>query len=204
MAATQLAPGADVLAEAVRGLLEVSVLTTAPEAALRDAAETIRTVTAALSGQTRQDPWLPDRSHPRPSPYNAVLGVGNPLAPPAVLHRGPDGVHGSVRYGTAYEGAPGLVHGGILAMVMDQVLGEAAIAAGVPGMTVGLTLRYARPTPIRAELGLAGRVESVDGRKVTLAGEITLDGQPTCTATATFFQLSADQARELFPHLSRA
>ena len=50
--------------------------------------------------------------------------------------------------GAAYEGPPGLVHGGVAALVLDQMLGEAAGAGGKPGMTGTLTLRYRRGTPL--------------------------------------------------------
>ena len=50
--------------------------------------------------------------------------------------------------GAAYEGPPGLVHGGVLALVLDQMLGEAAGAGGKPGMTGTLTLRYRQGTPL--------------------------------------------------------
>lgn len=46
--------------------------------------------------------------------------------------------------GATYEGPPGFVHGGVCALILDQVMGEAAAAAGYPGMTAGLTLRFHR------------------------------------------------------------
>ena len=50
--------------------------------------------------------------------------------------------------GAAYEGPPGLVHGGVSAMILDQILGEAAGAGGKPGMTGTLTLTYRQGTPL--------------------------------------------------------
>ena len=44
---------------------------------------------------------------------------------------------------------PGLVHGGVSALILDQLLGEAAGAGGKPGMTGTLTLRYRRAHPAR-------------------------------------------------------
>jgi hypothetical protein len=40
------------------------------------------------------------------------------------------------------------VHGGVSAMILDQMLGEAAGAGGKPGMTGTLTLRYRQATPL--------------------------------------------------------
>jgi acyl-coenzyme A thioesterase PaaI-like protein len=201
---TVLTDSADVLADAVRGLLEVAVRTQVGRDDVLAAADAVEGVTALLSRDLRHGPWTPDRTDPRPSPYNAVIGTGNPLAAPLVLTaREPAGVRGHVRFGTAYEGAPGLVHGGVLSMVMDQVFGEAAIAAGVGGMTVGLEVRYAAPTPIDCVLEVDGRVVDAGERKVRLEGSIRVGGTTTVTATATFFRITAEHAQKLFPHLVR-
>lgn len=201
---TVLTESADVLADAVRRLLEVAVRTQVGSDDVLAAADAVEGVTALLSRDLRDGPWTPDRRDPRPSPYNAVIGTGNPLAAPLVLtSRTPDGVQGQVRFGTAYEGAPGLVHGGVLSMVMDQVLGEAAIAAGVGGMTVGLEVSYRAPTPIHADLVVDGRVVEAGERKVRLEGSIATGGTTTVTATATFVRITAEHAQRLFPHLVR-
>ena len=201
---TVLTASADVLADAVRGLLEAVVRTQVGQADVLAAADAVEGVTALLSRDLREGPWTPDRRDPRPSPYNAVIGTGNPFAAPLRLtERSPEGVRGEVRFGTAYEGAPGLVHGGVLSMVMDQVLGEAAIAAGVGGMTVGLEVSYKAPTPIHADLEVDGRVLEAGDRKVRLEGSIRTGGTTTVTATATFFRITAEHAQRLFPHLVR-
>ena len=62
----------------------------------------------------------------------------------------------------AYEGPPGLVHGGVVALLLDQILGGAADHAGVPGMTGTLTVRYRKGTrlgPVR----VTARVDRVEG-----------------------------------------
>ena len=201
---TVLTESADVLADAVRRLLEVAVRTQVGPDDVLAAADAVEGVTALLSRDLRDGPWTPDRRDPRPSPYNAVIGTGNPLAAPLHLTtRTAEGVSGHVRFGTAYEGAPGLVHGGVLSMVMDQVLGEAAIAAGVGGMTVGLEVSYRAPTPIGADLVVDGRVVEAGERKVRLEGSIATGGTTTVTATATFIRITAEHAQRLFPHLVR-
>ena len=73
--------------------------------------------------------------------------------------------------GAAYEGPPGLVHGGVAALVLDQVLGEAAGAGGKPGMTGTLTLRYRRGTPL-GDLHVEAHIDRVDGIKTYAVGHI--------------------------------
>jgi acyl-coenzyme A thioesterase PaaI-like protein len=202
---TQLVQGVDELAEAVRRLVDATVRTTADAATLRELTQTVDRVTETLQRQVRTGRWVPDRSDPQASPYNTVVGSGNPLAAPVVLtRRDTDGVTATVRFALPYEGAPGLVHGGILSLVMDQMFGEAAIAAQVAGMTVGLQLRYAAPTPILTDLVFEAHVESADDRLVQLVGSVQADGVTTVTATATFFRLTEKHAARMFPHLAKA
>ena len=196
---TQLTPGADELAQAVRELTEATVRAQGGD--LAQATALVRQATSQLT-DLREGPWVVGGVGA--SPYNTVVGEGNPLAAPVrFTAKGADGVRAEVRFGTAYEGAPGLVHGGVLAMVMDQVFGEAGIAAQVAGMTIGLEIRYAAPTPVHTDLVLEAHVVAAGDRVVEMAGSVTALGRPTVTATATFFRLTEEHARRIFPHLSR-
>lgn len=200
---TRLAEGADELAQAVRRLIDATVRTTVDPASLRAATAAVEQAAELLEADRRSGPWVPDREDPRHSPYNAVVGTGNPIAAPVVLaRREADGVTATVRFTEAYEGAPGLVHGGVLALVLDQVFGEAAIAARVAGMTVGLQLRYAAPTPVLTDLVFEAHVETADDRLVRLVGSVVADGVTTVTASATFFRLTESHARRIFPHMA--
>src|ERR1019366_6066571 len=70
---------------------------------------------------------------------NPALGSCNPIAPQVEIDVGlADTVRGTVRFGPAHMGPPGLAHGGIIASVLDQVLGIATQVAGHPGMTAEL------------------------------------------------------------------
>ncbi len=201
MTPTELTPGADALAVAVRELLEHAVRSQDVDG-VAAATDLVRRATAEL-GDLREGPWVVGGT--LPSPYNAVVGPGNPIAPPVLLtQQTVEGVRGEVRFGTAYEGAPGLVHGGHLACVMDQVFGEAGIAARVAGMTVGLELRYAAPTPVLTDLLLEAHVVASGDRIVEMAGTITANGKVTVTATATFFRLTEEHARRIFGRMDQS
>jgi acyl-coenzyme A thioesterase PaaI-like protein len=85
-----------------------------------------------------------------------------------------------------YEGPPGMVHGGVLALVLDQIFGEAAAAGGVPGMTGTLKLRYRRPTPLGA-VSASAYVTSSAGIKTIVQGELRgADGEVTVEAEGLF------------------
>lgn len=200
---TALTPQADVLADAVRRLVDVAVRTQVGSGEVLAAAADVEAVTARLGADLRVGPWVVDRDAPMSSPYNTVVGAGNPLAAPAVLRREGRRVVGEVSFGAAYEGAPGLVHGGVLSLVLDQLLGEAAMAADVGGMTVRLDVRYVAPTPLHTELSLAAEVVEVQDRKVRIEGTIAAGGTTTVTVAGTFVRLTEESARALFPQLVR-
>ena len=90
--------------------------------------------------------------------------------------------------GLAYEGPPGLVHGGICALVLDHLLGEAA-SDGLtkPKFTGTITLRYLRGTPlgpVRAE----AFVERIEGVKTYARGYLCDAEGHTVEADGVFIQ----------------
>jgi acyl-coenzyme A thioesterase PaaI-like protein len=105
---------------------------------------------------------------------NAVVGLRNAIAPPVLVERDPSG-NGDVRaeftLGAAYEGPPTLVHGGVCAMILDQLLGEAANAAGKPGFTASLTMTYREPTPL-GKLRAEAWIDRSEGFKTWAKGHI--------------------------------
>lgn len=103
---------------------------------------------------------------------NAVIGIRNALAPPLFTHRDSEGrISADFDLGAAYEGPPGHVHGGVAALILDHVLGEAASPDRQPRFTGTITMRYLRPTklgPLRTE---AIRIRS-EGVKTYCSGHI--------------------------------
>jgi acyl-coenzyme A thioesterase PaaI-like protein len=104
---------------------------------------------------------------------NAVVGLRNAIAPPLVLERDSTGrAWCDFHLGAAYEGPPGLVHGGVSALILDQMLGEAAGAGGRPGMTATLTLSYRRGTPL-GDLRAEAWIERSEGIKTWARGHVS-------------------------------
>jgi hypothetical protein len=63
-------------------------------------------------------------------PTSPVIGFANPVAPPVVVEAAGGELRGSAYFDYQYEGPPTCVHGGVLAMVFDEMLGAANILAG--------------------------------------------------------------------------
>lgn len=168
------------LGDALRELIEASVTTTASAGEVAAAAELVRAATARIDGNPRpaaQLPRLDDPSEGR-RVFNPVTGIAHPLAPPLAVRQEGDGVVAEVTLGLAYEGPPTFVHGGMSALFMDQMLGSAAGAAGLWGMTAHLELDYRGPLPLQTALVLRARVESSEGRKAFITGTIARVSDP--------------------------
>ena len=118
---------------------------------------------------------------------NAVTGLRNPLAVPLKIEWGQD-THVRARFhlNGLYEGPPHTVHGGVIALVLDQLMGEAAAAGGHPGMTGTLKIRYEANTPLGDCSGEAW-TDRVEGVKSFVVGEIrNAAGERTVSAEGIF------------------
>jgi acyl-coenzyme A thioesterase PaaI-like protein len=117
-----------------------------------------------------------------------LTGRSNALAAPLRLEVVGDLTRGRATYGEAYEGPPGLVHGGYVISAFDDLLGVAQSASGVAGLTGTLEVRLRRGTPLHREISYEAGVESVSGRKVVAWGRSTLDGELLAEATGVFIE----------------
>lgn len=139
------------LTEAVRELIDATVRTHADDELIQRARTAIEAVTQSLLSQRTRPPAVTYRSNGRPLPLgNAVVGQCNPIAPPVVVHHDQDGrCWSDFVLGAPYEGPPGLVHGGVSALILDHMLGEAA-SQGLtqPRFTGTITIKYLRGTPL--------------------------------------------------------
>ena len=185
--------------EAVRRAIDLLTATPAPADVLLDVAGLMSGVVSRLEGYgdnrryegTAEASGLGrDRAF---FDWSPLLGASNPLAPPLRLDVEGDVVVGSGSFGAAYEGPPGCVHGGFVAAAFDEVLGLTQSLSGQVGMTGTLTVRYRRPTPLHTELRWEGRLESVNGRKVTTTAVVMAHGELTAEATGLFVTVSPER-----------
>jgi acyl-coenzyme A thioesterase PaaI-like protein len=126
-------------------------------------------------------------------PYSPIVGPLNAIAPPVRLVIDGDRMRGRLVLDAPYAGPPGTVHGGVIALIFDELLGCVNIAHGYGGFTGTLTVRYERKTPIGAPLELESWVDRVEGRKVFTHGTISFDGMVTARAEGVFISASAAQ-----------
>jgi acyl-coenzyme A thioesterase PaaI-like protein len=115
-----------------------------------------------------------------------ISGLSNPLAAPLELWQDGEATRARATYGAAYEGPPGLLHGGVVAGAFDELLAVAQFASGLAGYTGTLTLRMRRPTPLFRPIDYEGGVDRVDGRKIHAWGRSTCDGELLAEAEGIF------------------
>lgn len=188
------------LAAAIRQTIHLMADTDAPESELLAAAEAAEAFADRLGAAPRgRQLWgfaeSSNAGNPRAMFDNSpLIGLANPIAPPLTLTAGDDRVvRGSAVFGTAYEGPPGHLHGGIVAAAFDEVLGMVQTLTGQPGMTGGLTIRYRRPTPLHREVQFEGHVDRIDGRKIFTHGTLCA-GETLCAEAEAVF-ISVDWTR---------
>ena len=88
-----------------------------------------------------------------------------------------------------FNGYPGVVHGGIIAAILDETSGRALLINGDNDalmLTSHLELKYRRPTPTDQPLIAVGWIEKGGTKHAQVAGELRLpDGTVTAQCKAT-------------------
>lgn len=184
------------IAQELRGVLDELLATSAPVEEL----ERTRAIINQAVSLLRSRPHSHNYEGPAEgslAPMNTfldrspIIGAINPLSVPMRMDIEGDGGSGSTIVGhatfaAAYEGPPGCVHGGFIAAYFDEVLGMAQSLSGNPGMTVNLTVDYRAPTPLKQPVVFRGRVVSIEGRKISVAGTLH-HGETLCAEAKGLF-----------------
>jgi acyl-coenzyme A thioesterase PaaI-like protein len=179
------------LTDALRRLIDAGIRTAVDEDTVREAQAAIEAVTAALEREQRiATSTLRHEATGRPLAWaNPAVGLRNAIAPPMVIIHGNDGrCWSEFTLNAAYEGPPGWVHGGICALVLDHILGEAA-SDGLtqPKFTGTITLKYLRGTPL-GPLRAEAFIERTEGVKTFARGYLRDADGTTCEAEGVFIR----------------
>lgn len=186
-------------ADEVRAVIGELLSTSASIADIRAAHQFVSNAVALL-GQREHDESFAGPSEAALAVTGSFLdrspltGTINPLAVPMrvfteVDDSGETIAIGRVSFGSAYEGPPGCVHGGFIAAAFDEVLGVAQSLSGNPGMTVNLSIDYRSPTPLVQPLVFRGRIEKIDGRKISTTGTLHHGDMLCAEATGLFISM---------------
>ena len=190
------------LADALRLVVDQTPRTNASPEQLAEAAAAVERAAAILDPVT--PPWVASMpALPRPElepheffPFSPVIGWYSPIAPPIEIEVRDGVVRGHGTLGAAYEGPPGCVHGGVIALLFDEVLGIANIASGVGAMTGTLTIVYRSPTPLYGELRFEAHTQSIEGRKIHTVGTLHVGDRLCAEANGMFIVVPHERFAE--------
>ncbi|GAC1541654.1 MAG: PaaI family thioesterase [Candidatus Velthaea sp.] len=92
---------------------------------------------------------------------------------------GDEGARGSVTLDSKFQGYRGIAHGGIVMMLLDEVMAHASGMVGEKAMTASVSVRFRKPVPTGEPLTLRGKVLwqrrsvlSIEGVVIDANGEI--------------------------------
>ncbi len=146
-----------------------------------------------------QGAMIPER-HPKappigskiPSHFGHCFGCGelHPTGLHLVAHAG-DGANLTAEFTVTenHQGAPGLAHGGLLSLGMDEALGKLMWLLRAPAVTARLETDFLRPIPMGSTIHISARITGQVSRKVYCEAEGRLnsaDGEIAVRAAALF------------------
>lgn len=120
---------------------------------------------------------------------------GHAMLPEIHVHtRDASRVAGLVTFGRWSMGGGMAVHGGVVSLVFDEVLGMLAAAhARAITRTAYLHTDYRALTPVDVELQVEAWIERVEGRKITVRGEVRHGDVVCAEGDALFLRLRPEQ-----------
>jgi hypothetical protein len=110
------------------------------------------------------------------------IGAYNPCFPDYEIDVDGRRASGTVTFPLAFEGPPGVVHGGVLATFFDCVVQHHNCDVGIAGRTTSLLVEYLQAAPLDVQLGFEIDRAS-DDRRITSHARLFLGADTLCTAT---------------------
>jgi hypothetical protein len=109
-------------------------------------------------------------------PYSPIIGPLNPIAPPVAFKLVGRELHATHAFDAQYNGPPTAVHGGVIALVFDELLGSLGAILGIGGFTGTLKIVYRSLTPLGQPIRMRSWVDREEGVKIFIKGEMhTMD-----------------------------
>jgi acyl-coenzyme A thioesterase PaaI-like protein len=98
-----------------------------------------------------------------------------------------------------FQGWEGIAHGGIVATILDEVMGWALASADAWGYTARMSIEYKRPVPVGARIRGEGRLVERRRRLLTLTARLAdvRTGEVLATAEALYVAVPEAQREEL-------
>lgn len=176
---------------ALRTLVDQLIRVDADESVLSAYADQLETLAAAVSARPHLDHMaLFDRLRRGVATredcenifdFEVMTGHAAVFAPPMTLWVEGETVQARATLNHVFQGPPGRVHGGVVALMMDILMARTQEVTKVLGFTGTLNLCYHAATPLDTPLEMDARVLRQDGRKQFIEGRIFANGVHTVT-----------------------
>jgi acyl-coenzyme A thioesterase PaaI-like protein len=101
-------------------------------------------------------------------------------------------VHATCTFDERHQGAPGFVHGGILATAIDDTVGTLLVLLRRPAVTARLEVDYRAPAFLHREMRVEAWTERVEGRKLHLAAAVRDGDKVIAEGRALFLEVALD------------
>jgi len=97
-----------------------------------------------------------------------------------------------------HQGYPGVMHGGLVATILDEAMGWAVYGQGIWAMTARMQVRFRRSVPLAQRLRVSARVTNRRQRLVEVRAELR-DGSGSLLAEGegAFLRVSPEKGKEL-------
>jgi uncharacterized protein (TIGR00369 family) len=95
-----------------------------------------------------------------------------------------------------YEGWEGIVHGGIVCTILDEVMAWSFVSRDIWAVTARMNVEFRKPVAVGRPVHAEGRVVEVRRRLVTVAGEIADGEDGTLLARADATYVGAPETRK--------
>ncbi len=90
---------------------------------------------------------------------------------------------------TSWEGYPGMVHGGIIASLLDAAMTNALFARGTVAVTAEVNIRYRQPLPLGRTVTVEGRVTRCEPPLYLVEARVTSDDVVHATCAGKFMRM---------------
>lgn len=116
-----------------------------------------------------------------------VCGKDNPVGLQLPYYYDGEMARAELVIGDRYAGYPGIVHGGIVTALLDEIMEKAIEGLKIWAVTANLNVSFRQPTPTNEVLQLTGWITKPGSRVFRTAAKITLvDGKILAEAEGVF------------------
>ncbi len=127
-----------------------------------------------------------------------VCGPGNEIGLNLTFYASDELAHTHWLPAKRHEGYKGIVHGGLIATVLDEVMLKAILAHDIRCVTASMEIRYKAPADVGDELTFEGRMTHRRGRIIMTTGLArNSKGVVVAEATAKYMTVPEDFDKRL-------